>query len=242
MGISHSTARYAAPIAFLYNFAAQQYGMLSTPNMKNIHDAHLSFFSPQPWFIAAFFFSQQFAQAAYLYKLWRSDPDAKVESERRDARLLGDYAPWFALGNLCIGTWMFFWNGEMLRTSDVFCWINTLTQIYYMAARLPPMDTTSTTSILTHVVNKTFAGIGVLDVLHNTSIAFYQDQSPSTLVRTLTGIGFGLGSAASDWIFGGCLVYDLVAMAVGQSGNWRNLLGAYAVGSAGIVAARNIVR
>lgn len=30
--------------------------MLSTPNMKDIHDEHLSFFSPQPYMIAGFFF------------------------------------------------------------------------------------------------------------------------------------------------------------------------------------------
>ncbi len=51
-----------------------------------------------------------------------------------------------------------------------------------------------------------------------------------------------MGSAASDWIFGGCLVYDLVALAVGQSGSWRTLLGAYAVGAGAIVAAKNWVR
>lgn len=52
MGISHSTARYLAPASFIYDFAAQQYGINSTPSMKEIHDRNLSFFSPQPYFIA----------------------------------------------------------------------------------------------------------------------------------------------------------------------------------------------
>lgn len=62
------------------------------------------------------------------------------------------------------------------------------------------------------------------------------------MVKVLTGVGFGLASGVSDWIFGGCLVYDLVALAVGQSGSWRMLLAAYAAGSAAIVAARNLIR
>ena len=48
MGISRSTACYLAPASFLYDFAAQQYGMLSSPNMKDVHDANLAAFSPQP--------------------------------------------------------------------------------------------------------------------------------------------------------------------------------------------------
>ena len=111
-----------------------------------------------------------------------------------------------------------------------------------MVAKLGPMNSNSTSSILTHVVSKTFAGIGVLDLLHNGSVAFFKDQPATTTVKVVTGLGFGLASVGSDWIFGGCLVYDLVALAVGQSGSWRTLLGAYAVGSAAIVAAKNIAR
>lgn len=104
------------------------------------------------------------------------------------------------------------------------------------------MNTNSTGSILTHIVSKTFAGIGVLDLLHNTSAAFFKDVEPNTMVKLLTGLGFAGASAMSDWIFGGCLVYDLIALAVGQSGNWRTLLGAYAAGSAAIVTAKNLAR
>lgn len=137
---------------------------------------------------------------------------------------------------------MVFWNSEHLGISHIFVTINTLTQLYYMFARLPPMNTSSTSSVLTHIVSKTFAGIGVLDFLHNGSVAFSKDEPVTTTIKVLTGLGFGLGSVVSDWIFGGCLVYDLVALAFGQHGSWRTLLGAYAVGSAGIVAAKNLAK
>ena len=137
---------------------------------------------------------------------------------------------------------MLFWNSSNLKGAHVFVTINTLTQLYYMAARLGPLNTASPGSVLTHVVSKTFAGIGVLDLLHNGSVAFFKDQPATTAIKALTGVGFGLGSMFSDWIFGGCLVYDLVALAAGQQGGWRSLLGAYAAGSAAIVAAKNYLR
>lgn len=137
---------------------------------------------------------------------------------------------------------MIFWNSGRLDISNIFVTINTLTQLYYISSQLRPMNTSSTSSILTHVVSKTFAGIGVLDLLHNTAAAFFKGAAPSTLVKVLTGVGFGAASAMGDWIFGGCMVYDLVALAVGQSGGWRTLLAAYAVGSAAIVGAKNFAR
>ena len=138
--------------------------------------------------------------------------------------------------------WMVAWNSGRLDISNIFVTINSVAQLYYITAKLEPMNTKSLSSVLTHVVSKTFAGIGVLDLLHNTSAAFFKGQDPSMAVKVLTGVGFGAASAFSDWIFGGCLVYDLVALAVGQSGSWRNLLGVYALGSAGIVTARNLAR
>lgn len=134
------------------------------------------------------------------------------------------------------------WNSGRLDISHGFVTINTFAQLWYMLTKLQPMNTASTSSILTHIVSKTFTGIGVLDFLHNGSAAFFKDQPATLPIKVLTGLGFGLASAASDWIFGGCLVYDLVALAVGQKGDWRALLGMYAVGSAGIVAARNIAK
>jgi len=209
--------------------------------MQDIHDANLSFFSPQPYFIGGFFFPQQLFQLAWLYRLWKLNPNNPTEKKELDT--IVRFVPYYALGNVCIGTWMFFWNSGNLKVADIFVIINTTTQLWYSFTQLEPMDTKSWSSILTHVVAKTFAGIGVLDLLHNTSVAWYKDQAPSTLVKAATGLGFaGLG-AASDWIFGGCLVYDLVALSVGQAQigdkNWSQLLGAYAVGTAAIVGARN---
>lgn len=82
----------------------------------------------------------------------------------------------------------------------------------------------------------------MLDFLHNGSIAFFKDYPATLPVQVLTGMAFGLASAASDWFFGGCLVYDLVALAVDRKGDWGRLLGVYALGAAGIVTATSIAR
>lgn len=148
--------------------------------------------------------------------------------------------------------WLFFWNSSSLNVSNVLVTINTLSQLYFYTMRLPPADTTSRTSMLTHSVCATFAGIGVLDLLHNTSVAVASYgrgpvPDPGTMVKVLTGLGFGAAAAGSEWIFGGCLAYDLVAMAVGQrmygtSKGWGDLLGWYALGTAGIVTVKNVLR
>lgn len=134
---------------------------------------------------------------------------------------------------------MFFWNANDLATSNIFVIINTLAQVAYISTMLEPLDTHSTPNFLTHIVAKTFAGIGVLDLLHNTSAAYYVGVEPSSLVQVATGIGFAAAASVSDWIFGGCLVYDLVALSVGQEGSWSRLLGGYAAMTAGIVGFRN---
>jgi len=138
---------------------------------------------------------------------------------------------------------MFFWNANDLKTSNIFVMVNSFSQLYFMYAQLGKMDTNSTSSILTQIVSRTFTGIGILDFLHNTSVAYYKDVAPSMAVKVLTGAGFAGLAATSDWIFGGCLVYDLIALSVGQSQigdkNWSGLLGAYAVGTAAIVGLKN---
>lgn len=134
------------------------------------------------------------------------------------------------------------WNSSRLDISNVFVTINSLAQLFYITNRLAPMNTKSYSSMLTHIVSKTFAGIGVLDLLHNTSAAFFKGHPATLTVKALTGLGFGLAASMSDWIFGGCLVYDLVALAIGQQGDWRNWLSVYAVGTAGIVTARNLAK
>jgi len=243
MGVSLSTARWLAPASFAYDFAAQQYGLWSSPNMQDIHDANLSFWSPQPYFIGAFFFPQQIFQLAWLYKLWKLDE--RNPQQNRDLQQIVKLVPYYALGNVCIGTWMFFWNSEQLKMANVFVTVNTFTQLWYSFTQLEPMDTRNWNSILTHVVVKTFAGIGVLDFLHNTSVGWFKDAAPSTLIKVATGVGFAGLASASDWILGGCLVYDLVALCVGQASydkGWSTLLGGYAVGAAAIVGMRNYVK
>jgi hypothetical protein len=140
--------------------------------------------------------------------------------------------------------WMIFWNQSALKTANVFVLVNSFSQLYYIFGRQPPMNTRSTSSVLTHIVSKTFAGIGVLDLLHNGSVAYFNHQGPSTMVKILTGLGFGALASSGDWIFGGCMVYDLIALSVGQRGigetGWSNLLGVYALGAAGIITAKNL--
>ena len=101
MGMSYSAAKWVAPLAFVIDFAAQQYGMFASPNMKDIHDANLSFFSPQPFFIAGFFFPQQLFQVGWLYRLYKLDPK-KSQAERQELDQLVDFVPYYAVGNLCI--------------------------------------------------------------------------------------------------------------------------------------------
>lgn len=137
---------------------------------------------------------------------------------------------------------MIAWNNSHLKVAHGFVTVNTLAQLYYMISKLPPMNTKSISSVLTHIVSKTFAGIAILDFLHNGSVAFFKDQSATLPIKILTGVGFGVASLASDWIFGGCLVYDLIALMAGQTGDWSTLLGIYAAGAAGIVTAKNLAR
>lgn len=52
--------------------------------MKDIHERNLSFFSPQPYFIGGFFFPQQLLQLAWLYRLWKLDPQKPAERAELD--------------------------------------------------------------------------------------------------------------------------------------------------------------
>jgi hypothetical protein len=54
MGNTQSTVRYLAPASFLFDFAAQQYGMFFRPNMLDIHNKNLGAFSPYPYAVAGF--------------------------------------------------------------------------------------------------------------------------------------------------------------------------------------------
>ncbi|KAH8119760.1 hypothetical protein DFH11DRAFT_5998 [Phellopilus nigrolimitatus] len=226
MGNDLSTARMIAPGAFAINFGAQLYGMLSTPNMKQVADRNHYAFSPNPAFIAAFFAPQMVLQLAWLRKLF-SNGDAVEPAQL-------DYVPIYALGNVCIAGWMVFWKYEMFSFSQVLVCVNSLAQLYAVS-RLPPI---SPNNALTHWVAKTTAGIGILDFVDNGAVALRYVAPPSTLVKVLTGGMFGLASFLSDPIMGGCIVYDLLALCSGQKDSWRTTLGWFAAGSAAISGLR----
>ena len=90
--------RYLAPASFIYDFAAQQYGLFSSPNMLDIHNQNLAAFSPYPYFIGAFFFPQQIFQLVWLWKLWKQDGNA------HECAMMNKFAWCYTLGNVCIGS------------------------------------------------------------------------------------------------------------------------------------------
>lgn len=68
--------------------------------MKDINDRNISFFSPQPFFIAGFFFPQQLLQLAWLYRLWKLD--SKNPLERAELDQMGELFQYqrFIFGNV----------------------------------------------------------------------------------------------------------------------------------------------
>lgn len=98
MGNIQSTARVLAPLSFVYDFAAQQYGMFSSPSMLDIHNQNPAAFSPQPFFIAGFFAPQQVLQLVWLWRLW------KQEGNAQERAMMNRFAWVYSLGNVCIGS------------------------------------------------------------------------------------------------------------------------------------------
>ena len=129
------------------------------------------------------------------------------------------------------------WNSSHLGISLGFITLNALAQFYYVGS-----NQKSTSSILTHTISKVFAALAVIDILHNGSAAFFRDRPASLPVQILTGLGFCVACSTSGQIFGGCLVYGLLAFAAGQSGDWQALLVVYALAAAGISTVRNIAK
>ncbi|KAI0658316.1 hypothetical protein C8Q70DRAFT_917696 [Cubamyces menziesii] len=253
MGNEVSRARVLAVSSFLTNFAVQTYGMVTTPNMKDIAEANHFAFSPNPWFIAAFFSGQVVLQLSWIRKLFENDVpegyqpigtgvdnNVAAKEKQKDWQIALSYAPVYALGNFCIAGWLFFWLREDFTASQVMVTINTFAQLLAVTA-LPPLTPTSSSLLrLTHYVAKTFAGIGVLDFIDNGGVALRYRAPPSTLVQAATYAFFPLAAAASKPLFGSILLYDVVAIAVGQSGvlgagPWPTRLGWTALATAGVV-------
>ncbi|TFK86326.1 hypothetical protein K466DRAFT_493007 [Polyporus arcularius HHB13444] len=219
MGNEVSRARMLTMSSLLVNFGVQTYGMITTPNMKDIAEANHFAFSPNPWFIAAFFSGQVVLQLAWIRELFKRDPpNGYTKDEERAWKVALDYAPVYVLGNLCIAGWLFFWLREDFVSSQVLVTINTVAQLAAVAA-LPPLTPTSPMLLrLTHLVAKTFAGVGVLDFVDNGGVVLQYRAPPSAFVQALTYICFPVVALNSSPIFGSVLLYDLVAIAVGQAG------------------------
>ena len=73
--------------------------------MQDINDRNPCAFSPWPYAIGIYFFPQQIGQLAYIRELFRKDSDVEEGTIR--------YAPYYALGSVCIGLWAFFWVRHM---------------------------------------------------------------------------------------------------------------------------------
>ncbi|PCH34173.1 hypothetical protein WOLCODRAFT_94949 [Wolfiporia cocos MD-104 SS10] len=256
MGNSLSNTRYMTLGSFLVNFGVQTYGMLASPNMKDVAEANHYAFSPNPWFIAAFFSGQVVLQLAWIRKLFALDPSGYKPISGSAATSAGPtaeeaeaintavkYAPIYALGNLCIAGWLLFWLREDFTGSQVLVTINTVAQLFAIA-RLPPLTASSTALMrLTHLVAKTFAGIGVLDLIDNGGVMLRYRAPPSTLVQALTYTLFPLATTASTPFFGSILLYDVIAVVVGQrsvplAGDWSARLGWTALAMGGVVGVK----
>ncbi|KAI0066702.1 hypothetical protein BV25DRAFT_1419286 [Artomyces pyxidatus] len=226
-GLSLPAARGVTLFSFAVNFSAQVYGMLTKPNMKDVADANHYAFSPHPMSIAGFFSFQVIVQALWLRELFAMRPAIPDTAEAHLQHATLAYAPIYALGNLCITGWLWFWLREQFGASQAFVTANTTMQVLALAL-IPglagPPRSASRAEILLHLVAKTFAGVGVLDIIDNGAV-WLKYSVPSTTVQVATGAGFVLGGMFTDTIFGTCLVYDLVGFAMAQEGQWGRNLG-----------------
>ncbi|EGO05356.1 hypothetical protein SERLA73DRAFT_14565, partial [Serpula lacrymans var. lacrymans S7.3] len=210
-------ARILALGSFVANFSCQLYGMLTTPNMKQVADENHYAYSPNPFFIAAFFAMQTVLQLLWIKNLFvvsSAGPSPKYEHKPSQMA----YVPIYALGNICIAAWMVFWISQKFWVSQAFVTVNTLVQLYAVFYLLGPSSpfALSGVNFLTHIVAKTFAGIGVLDFLDNGAVAMGYAGSPSTPVQILTVVLLSLLAASSDVLFGICIFYNALALLVGQ--------------------------
>ncbi|KAM0788561.1 hypothetical protein ACM66B_001686 [Microbotryomycetes sp. NB124-2] len=252
MGITLSTARVIAPLSYVVNFIVQMYGMNSKPNMLDIHNKRFAAFSPWAWAIPIFFTGQQVIQLAWLWRLVVKGATSSVGEVERQAMV--QYAPYYALGNFCIAAWLPIWNADRLNLSFIFVAINSITQLVYVMRGLPPR---TSATLLTHLNAKTFAGIGLLDFVHNLSAGFFAGVGPNLFAKLLTPLtSVLLTILTDDWMLGAFVTYDLVALALGQalgppsvtgSGHagpvlggkaWPTLLALYAGGTGALTLAR----
>merc|ERR1712072_964817 len=104
--------------------------MRSSPNMKEIADANPAAFSPHPFAILGVFIPEVIVQALWVYfDFYNSKPSQESL----------DYVPIFALGEVAIGVWAFFWQRERFIASQVCVTINSIAQLWAVT-RLPAMQ------------------------------------------------------------------------------------------------------
>ncbi|KIP03630.1 hypothetical protein PHLGIDRAFT_94545 [Phlebiopsis gigantea 11061_1 CR5-6] len=259
MGNQLSSAHHLAVGSFAVNFGTQIYGMVTSPNMKDIADANHFAFSPNPWFIGAFFSGQMLAQLYWIRQLYKTSPlgyqplrgvgageVAKEQAEDEAAAAAVQYAPIYAIGNLCIAGWLIFWLREGFNMSQILVTANTALQLFAVS-RLPPLTASSPPLLwATHLVAKTTAGIGIMDFVDNGGVALRTVAPPSVTAQAFTYLAFPALAAASGPIFGSTLVYDLIAMYVGQrsvvgAGSWSAGLGWTALATGSIVAVKSLM-
>ena len=166
---------------------------------------------------------------------------------------------------------LFFLRREQFTSSQVLVTINTLSQLAAVAV-LPPLPRHAPTlHRLTHAVAKTFAGIGVLDLLDNGGVMLVRPAPPfsvlcgmtsvltvrgdcmqralappSGLAQALTCTLFPIAAAWSSPLFGAVLLYDITAIAVGQAGvsgagAWAARLGWAALATGVVVGGKGVM-
>ena len=80
-----------------------------------------------------------------------------------------------------VAGWLFFWLQENFTVSQILVSINTAIQLFAVA-RLPSLSSSSPSLLfITHLVAKTFAGIGVLDFIDNSGVALVSTFSNTSI-------------------------------------------------------------
>jgi hypothetical protein len=95
-----------------------------------------------------------------------------------------------------------------------------ITQLY--AVSLLPLVTHD--NLATQLNAKSLAALSVLLCVQATGILFHIRPPPNTFIQALAGVFFGIAGLVSDPIFGAGIVYDLIALAIGQHRLWAKEL------------------
>ncbi|KAF8435639.1 hypothetical protein L210DRAFT_3550236 [Boletus edulis BED1] len=242
---SISVWRGIVSLSFLLNVACQlYYGLFATPSIKQVADAHHSAFSPNPYFITAFFIVQFIAQYFFVIGLFAvtTTPDEPTLSERffRFVRLTPAsskstlvtrtnqiyYSPALALGNLLHVVWTVLWMQEQFWSALPIITINTLLQ-FFAGVAFGPFDPrfNSEYDFPAHVISKLAAGVGCLGIIDTATTAAGYASPPSAAIQVLTVFLFVKLALIPElngfWLCS--ILFDLLALCAGQPG-WSSSL------------------